>query len=111
MSDVRVSPIHEPEIPIPGVSTNESGGRQSSREQPHPQRREPPGAEELAVALHEPARGHLRAHFTIDADGQALIRIVDEDRDETVAVVTPEQLRELAEETGLPSGLLVQASS
>ena len=111
MSDVRVAPVHDPAGHVAGVTTNGSGGRQAPRDQPHPEHRGDPGAEELAVALHESGRGHLRAHFTIDEDGHALIRIVDHERDETVAVVTPEELRELAEQTGLPSGLLVQASS
>jgi hypothetical protein len=111
MSEVRIATSRDSEIPVVGVSTNGSGGRRAPRDQPHPQRHDETGGEELAVALRESGRGRLRAHFTLDADGQALIRIVDEDRDETVAVVTPEALRELAEQTGLPSGLLVQALS
>ena len=36
---------------------------------------------------------------------------VDRDRGETVALLTPEELRDLAEQTGLPAGLLVHISS
>lgn len=111
MSDVRLAPVHESGVHVTGVTTNGAGGRQAPRDQSHPRKRSRAGAEELALALHESGRGQLRAHFSIDDDGHALIRIVDHDRDEVVAVVTPEELRELAEQTGLPSGLLVQTSS
>ena len=40
-----------------------------------------------------------------------MIRIVDRESGESVAVVTPEELRELAEQTGLPTGMLLQAQS
>ena len=111
MSDVRVAATHDPTTFVSGVPTNGSGGRQAPRERSPRERRQRAGAEELAVALKETGRGPLRADFTVDAEGHALIRIVDPERDETVAVVTPEELRELAERTGLPPGLLVQALS
>lgn len=69
------------------------------------------GSEELALALQERGRGPMVARFEQDADGQPLVRIVDRDRGETVAVLTPEELRTLAEQTGLPTGLLVQVTS
>jgi hypothetical protein len=47
----------------------------------------------------------------IDADGQAIVRVVDRADGQTVAILTPEELRSLAEQTGLPSGLLFQARS
>ena len=111
MSEVRVPPVHDAAGQVSALTTNGSGGRHAPRDQPHPQARKRTGAEELAVALHETGRGRLRADFSIDDRGHALIRIIDQDRGETVAVVTPEELRELAEQTGLPSGLLVQALS
>ena len=43
--------------------------------------------------------------------GETVIRIVDSASGETVAVVTPEQLRELSEQTGLPAGMLIEAKS
>jgi hypothetical protein len=70
------------------------------------------GAEELAVALSASDRGAtLTAHFEVGNAGEALIRIIDRARNETVALVTPEELKALAEDTGLPPGLLVQVSS
>lgn len=111
MSDVRVAPMHESGVPVTGVTTNGSGGRRGTRDQPPRRQRERAGAEELALALHESGRRRLRAHFSIDDAGHALVQIIDHDRDEVVAVLTPEQLRELAEQTGLPPGLLVQTSS
>jgi hypothetical protein len=68
------------------------------------------GREELAVALDEPGR-ELRAELEMGADGELLVRIVDRRRNEVVAMLTPEELREMAEATGLPSGLLFQARS
>ena len=70
------------------------------------------GAEELAVALAESDRGDtLSASFEVGTDGEPLIRIVDRARRETVALITPEELKTLAEDTGLPPGLLMQVSS
>ena len=84
------------------------GGEQQTSERHH----EPTGAEELAVALAESDRGEtLMARFEVDEHGEPLIRIVDRARDETVALITPEELKALAEDTGLPPGLLLQAAS
>ena len=68
-----------------------------------------PGAEELAVALD--GRSQLAARFEQGADGQPLVRVFDRERGETVALLTPEELRTLAEQTGLPPGMLVRVSS
>lgn len=74
--------------------------------------REPvPGVEELAVALREEGRKHLVARLVTDESGETRVRIVDTERGETVAVLTPDELRDLAAQTGLPSGLLLQARS
>ena len=70
-----------------------------------------PGVEELAVALREERRKHLVARLVVDESGETRVRIVDTDRDETVAVLTPDELRTLAAQTGLPAGLLLQARS
>lgn len=69
----------------------------------------PSGAEELAVALD--GRRHLAARFEQDSDGQPLVRVIDRERGETVALLTPDELRRLAEQTGLPTGMLVHLSS
>jgi hypothetical protein len=92
--------------PIGADQRRQGGGR---REQPSARGRARPGAEELAVALD--ARRQLSAHFEQDAEGQPLVRITDRERGETVALLTPEELRTLAEQTGLPSGMLVYISS
>ena len=90
-----------------GGSANRERGGQSS----HADERSA-GAEELAVALAESERGQaLTATYEIDANGEPLIRIVDQVRGETVALITPEELKTLAEDTGLPPGLLVRLSS
>ncbi|MEX1023054.1 MAG: hypothetical protein WD058_07880 [Dehalococcoidia bacterium] len=110
MADVRVDrPAHIPAVGVPGAS--EDRPRQQRDE--HPQRdpdRRPGGREELAVVLGEPGRA-LAAHLETDADGAPVVRIVDRVGGETVAVVTPEELRAMAEHTGLPPGLLFQARS
>jgi hypothetical protein len=71
----------------------------------------PPGAEELAVALAGDGRAELAAQLDQDENGVPVIRIVDRERGETVAVLTPEELRDLAEQTGLPPGMLLRARS
>jgi hypothetical protein len=62
------------------------------------------------VALGEPGR-RLRAELEHDADGEVAVRVVDADSGDVVATLTPDELRGLAEVTGLPSGLLFQARS
>ena len=53
----------------------------------------------------------MAAHLEQTEDGATIIRVVDQESGETIAVVTPEELRELAEQTGLPTGMLLQAKS
>lgn len=53
----------------------------------------------------------MQARYEQDADGNPLIRIVDAERGETIAVLTPEELQELAAQTGLPPGLLIRTTS
>ena len=93
--------------------TPDGGGTRHPGDEPPPRHDDgPTGAEELAVALAESDRGEtLAAHYEVDADGAPLIRIVDRARDETVALITPEELKALAQDTGLPPGLLVRVSS
>ncbi|MDA1062414.1 MAG: hypothetical protein O2895_05865 [Chloroflexi bacterium] len=71
----------------------------------------PPGSEELAVALSEDGRGAMTPRLEQNEQGETVIRIVDSTSGETVAVVTPEELRELAEQTGLPAGMLIETKS
>jgi hypothetical protein len=81
---------------------------QQERRDSHEERR---GSEELAVALQEHGRGPMVARFEQDAEGQPLVRIVDREHGDTIALLTPDELRALAERTGLPTGLLVQVVS
>ncbi len=71
----------------------------------------PAGAEELAIALESDRGDALTARYEVDGNGDPLIRILDRTRNETVALITPEELKTLAEDTGLPPGLLVRVSS
>lgn len=71
----------------------------------------PAGVEELAVALHEERRKHLATRLETDDAGETRVRVVDTERGETVAVLTLDELRTLAAQTGLPAGLLLQARS
>lgn len=112
MADVRLDrPFTAPPVGVPGVSEErrrQGDGGPSDRQRERDQ--QPGGREELAVALGEPGRS-LRAELEQDADGRLLVRVVDRDRGEVVAILTPDELRTLAEQTGLPSGLLFQARS
>jgi hypothetical protein len=65
-------------------------------------------AEELALALTEDWRPAMEARYEEDDSGAPRIRVVDTQSGETVAVVTPEELRALAVGTGLPPGLLMR---
>lgn len=111
MADVRVDrPTSIPPVGVPGASEERRRqGQGGSGHQHEPQGR-PGGREELAVALGETGRA-LRAELEQDADGELLVRVVDRNRGEVVAVLTPDELRALAEQTGLPAGLLFQARS
>jgi len=111
MADVRVDrPIPVTPVGVPAASEErrrqggENGGQWREPEQ------RPGGREELAVALGEPGRS-LRAELEQDDAGELRVRVVDRNRGEVVAVLSPDELRALAEQTGLPSGLLFQARS
>ena len=112
MVDLKVSGTPENSRQVTQVSAE--GSREKPRQQ---ERREPPphrsrtGAEELSVALAGDGRAAMEARYEEDADGSPLIRIIDVERGETVAVLTPEELRELTEQTGLPPGLLIRTST
>lgn len=107
--DVRVdrSPTH---AGPPAVGTEQRRGRDHDRQQERQADEEPRGTEELAVALHRSGR-RMVAHLEFDAEGQAVVRIVDRERGETVALLTPDELRAMAEQTGLPAGLLLQIAT
>ena len=96
---------------VPTVNPDSRGqrdGQQSHAQQQETSRR---GSEELALALSEEGHASVEARIEQDESGATVIRIVDRESGESVAVVTPEELRELAEQTGLPTGMLLQAQS
>ncbi len=110
MADLRVDQTatnQQRPAPVSGEGAG-NGERQQGRERsPRPR----PGAEELAVALSESDRTELSAHYEPGEDGEGLIYIIDNKSGETVAILTPEELRAMAETTGLPAGLLVEVAS
>ncbi|MCK9486271.1 MAG: hypothetical protein M0R73_06140 [Dehalococcoidia bacterium] len=111
MADVRVDrPAYVPSVGVPGAS--EDRPRQQRREgdlrEGGSDGRPGGGREELAVAFDDPGRS-LAALFEEAEDGTPRVRIVDRTTGHTVAVVSPDELRAMAEQTGLPSGLLFQA--
>ena len=109
MDDLRVTQGVQP------LSTQPAGGeaRRHGGQQPQRDGRRPghPGAEELSVALHGAGHGSLTARFEQDGEGAPMVRIVERESGETIALLTPEELRDMAEATGLPAGLLVQLAS
>ena len=117
MPELRVEHVAPLASGTPSISADQ---RRRGEERQPPQQgggQERPGAEELALALDGSlagsfdGRSRLSARFEQDADGQPLVRILDAERGETVALLTPEELRALAEQTGLPPGMLVRLSS
>lgn len=108
MADLRIQQTTP--VQAARVSADGRGGTPQREHAPPRERQDRHGADELAVALAGDGRMAMEAHFEQDADGNPLIRIVDAARGETVAVVTPEELRALTEQTGLPPGLLLRTS-
>ncbi len=112
MSDLRVDQPGAGAHSVEGVKPDGDAPR---REQQGDQRRKPDGSagsEELAIAFAELSPGHtLVARYETDDEGNPLIRILDRERNETLALLTPEELQALTEDTGLPPGLLVRAVS
>lgn len=112
MADLRVHAVPDRSRQIAQVTPDASRDDRQQREPQGERRRRPaPGAEELALALTDGGGAAMEAHYEEDADGNPLIRIIDGERGETVAVLTPEELRTLTEQTGLPPGLLIRAVS
>ena len=112
MPDLRIERGPTPLGPTAvNAEQRRSGGDGARRERRDGDTHSPPGVEELSVALHEEGRKHLVARLVMDDSGETRVRIVDTERDETVAVLTPDELRALAAQTGLPAGLLLQARS
>lgn len=112
MADLRIEHGAQPYGPAAVAADQRrgdgGGGRRGRRDSEGPP---PAGVEELAIALREEGRKRLVARLVTDESGEVRVRIVDTDRDETVAVLTPEELRAMAAQTGLPAGLLLQAES
>lgn len=108
MADLRIQQTTS--VQAVRVSADGRGGTPHREQAPRREYQERHGADELAVALAGDGHAAMEAHFEQDADGNPLIRIVDTVRGETVAVVTPEELRALTEQTGLPAGLLLRTS-
>ncbi len=112
MADLRIPGPGAGSPPVSNVGAD--GGREQPRHEqpPEGERRAPrPGAEELAVALAAGDGLAMEAHYEQDAGGNPLIRITDRERGETVALLTPEELAALTEQTGLPPGLLLHRST
>ena len=111
MVDLRIASGPDPSVRV-GAPSGDGRGHAGERQRERPRERERgPAAVELAVALSRDAGAAIEARYEEDADGQPRIRLIDGERGGTIAVVTPEELRALAERTGLPPGLLLRATS
>ena len=106
MSDLAVTRPSESQR-LTAVAADGHGAEH--HEPPPEQKRERrvPSSPELALALGEA----VTAVFEEGPEGQPLIRIIDRERGETVALVTPEELREMTAGTGLPPGMLMRVAS
>ena len=107
----RVASAADGTLHVRTVSGDGRGRREPRRERPPREDGAPPGSAELAVALSQDGRGAMSPRLEQNEQGEAVIRIVDSASGETVAVVTPEELRVLSEQTGLPAGMLIEAKS
>lgn len=112
MADLRVSRQTDAAQQVQGVAAESDHPQGKRQHDGQTERRAaPPGSEELAIALTEDGRAVMEARYEQDAEGNPLIRIIDVESGETVALVTPEELRDMAEQTGLPPGLLLRAQT
>ncbi|MEE8422215.1 MAG: hypothetical protein V3S31_05490 [Dehalococcoidia bacterium] len=113
MADLRVT--QSADSPRQVASVTPDGGRGDEGPQREAAKRgrgdTQAGSEELAVALSLEGSLAIEARYEYDGEGDLLIHIVDKEHGETIAVLTPEELKTLAEQTGLPPGLLVQTST
>lgn len=112
MAELRVTRQAEASRTVPGVAADGRGG-EPPREQPSGERqpRREGAAPELAAALSGDGKTAVTAIYELGADGAPRIRIVESERGETVAILTPQELRAMAASTGLPPGILVRATS
>lgn len=111
MAELKITRSDDTALQVGGVASDGDGQAQQRGQEQSQKRRASPGAEELAVAFSEDGRTTIEARYEQDADGNPRIRIIDRERGETIAVVTPEELRVLAAQTGLPPGLLFHTST
>ena len=108
MADLRIQQVINRQ---PAPINPDAGSAGSHREREEPRREAThPGAEELALALARDGRAAIEAHYEEDEAGNPHIRIVDAQSGETVAMMSPAELRALAEQTGLPPGLLLRTA-
>ena len=92
---------------LAGVSAEGQGGERRETQPDAKRSRRQPASPELAVALGEA----VTAVYEEGPDGTPLIRLIDRERGETVALLTPAELQALTAETGLPPGLLMRVAS
>ncbi len=112
MDELRIATNRDlPQGPPPASGDRHGAPHRQPQQHGSDGQRQPPGAEELAVALHGSGHAAFVAHFEVTGAGDPLVRIVDQVTGETVALLTPEELRTMAEQTGLPSGLLLRVAS
>ena len=106
MADLTIARSSESQR-LAGVAADGRG--EQHREPPPEQKRQrrQAASPELAVALGEA----VTAVYEEGPDGQPMIRIIDRERGDTVALVTPEELRAMTAETGLPPGMLMRVAS
>lgn len=106
MADIAV--VRNVEAQRLGAVSADAHGEPRREPQRDPRRRPArPRTPELALALGEA----VSLSYETGADGSPLVRDVDNERGETVALLTPEELRNLTADTGLPAGVLVRLSS
>ncbi|MCC6237052.1 MAG: hypothetical protein IT299_05700 [Dehalococcoidia bacterium] len=104
----EIANVRKTEAPqLVAVAADSHG--ESRREPQRDPRRHParPRSPEVAIALGEA----VSLAYEVGDDGAPVIRVVDNERGETVALLSPEDLRTLTADTGLPPGVLVRLSS
>ncbi len=104
----EIAPVRKTEAPhLVAVAADSHGEPRREPQRDPRQRPARPRSPEVAIALGEA----VTLSYEVGDDGAPLIRVVDHERGETVAVLSPDELRTLTADTGLPPGILVRLSS
>lgn len=99
MSDFEVSGVPAAAPVVPGVAREATRGAAGARGKAEPGATEGEGTVRIQ---------HTRVAFSIGEDHEVVIRLVDGETNEVVREIPPEELRQVANRLGRPTGGLIE---